>query len=407
MKSTNPIETMDVYASTSQYISGPTSEQQAAGTIPLDTLPADWWNWLWKSITTRINEASTGMESVYEEILSVLSAASITPSETSVNQLLTAIQSLIRTPGSSTTAGTVKSSTDSGKVAIDANGYMTPNGMGIPNNLNTTAKVIVSAVNEVLSALNNYKVSNDSAVTGLSTSKAPIAHASTSTTYGIGTSSNYGHVKLSDSTTSTSSTSSGVAATPAAVKSAYDLANSAKSTADTAQSTANSAQSTADTAKSTANSAKSTADTAQSTANSRAPIAHASTSTTYGIGTSSNYGHVKLSDSTTSTSSTSSGVAATPAAVKSAYDLANSAKSTADTAQSTANSAQSTANSKAAVGSTAGAADTSSGSSGSATTAARSDHTHPFPGLVYNGTTKSKVTFSLSGTTLTITTTSV
>ena len=407
MKPTNPIETMDVYASTSQYISGPTSEQQAAGTIPLDTLPADWWNWLWKSITTRINEASTGMESVYEEILSVLSAASITPSETSVNQLLTAIQSLIRTPGSSTTAGTVKSSTDSGKVAIDANGYMTPNGMGIPSSLNTTAKVIVSAVNEVLSALNNYKVSNDSAVTGLSTSKAPIAHASTSTTYGIGTSSNYGHVKLSDSTTSTSSTSSGVAATPAAVKSAYDLANSAQSTADTAQSaadtaksTANTAQSTADTAKSTAdtaqstaNSAKSTADTAQSTANSKAPIAHASTSTTYGIGTSSNYGHVKLSDSTTSTSSTSSGVAATPAAVKSAYDLANSA--------------QSTANSKAAVGSTAGAADTSSGSSGSATTAARSDHTHPFPGLVYNGTTKSKVTFSLSGTTLTITTTSV
>ena len=337
MKPTNPIETMDVYASTSQYISGPTSEQQAAGTIPLDTLPADWWNWLWKSITTRINEASTGMESVYEEILSVLSAASITPSETSVNQLLTAIQSLIRTPGSSTTAGTVKSSSDSGKVAIDANGYMTPNGMGIPSSLNTTTRTIVGAINEVLSSFNSYKTTNDAAIEGLTSSKAPTNHASTGTTYGIGTSSNYGHVKLSDSTASTSSTSSGVAATPAAVKSAYDLAS-------TAQSTANSAASTASTAQSTANTAQSTASTAQSTAN---------------------------------------------------------------TAQSTANTAQSTANSKASVGSTAGAADTSSGSSGSATTAARSDHTHPFPGLVYNGTTKSKVTFSLSGTTLTITTASV
>lgn len=56
---------------------------------------------------------------------------------------------------------------------------------------------------------------------------APTAHASTDTTYGIGTSSNYGHVKLSTSTSSTSGASSGIAATPSAVKVAYDLANSA------------------------------------------------------------------------------------------------------------------------------------------------------------------------------------
>ena len=50
---------------------------------------------------------------------------------------------------------------------------------------------------------------------------------------------------------------------------------------------------------------------------------HASSSTIYGTGTSSNYGPLKLSDSTSSTSSTSGGIAATPAAVKAAYDLAN------------------------------------------------------------------------------------
>lgn len=225
MKPSNPISTMDVYASTSQYIDGPTAEQQAAGTVPLDTLPADWWNWLWKEITTRINQASSGMESIYQELLSILSAASITPSDTSTTQVLSAIQALIRTIGTSTTAGTVKSSADSGKVAIDANGYMSPNGMGIPTNLNTTSKVIVSAVNEVLTALNAYKTSNDSAITGLTTSKAPTNHASTGTSYGTGTSTNYGHVKLSDSTSSDSGESSGVAATPAAVKAAYDLAN--------------------------------------------------------------------------------------------------------------------------------------------------------------------------------------
>lgn len=56
---------------------------------------------------------------------------------------------------------------------------------------------------------------------------APKAHATTATTYGIGTSSNYGHVKLSDSTSSTSAASSGIAASPKAVKAAYDLANTA------------------------------------------------------------------------------------------------------------------------------------------------------------------------------------
>lgn len=53
------------------------------------------------------------------------------------------------------------------------------------------------------------------------------------------------------------------------------------------------------------------------------PVNHAATATTYGVGNNSNYGHVKLSDSTSSTSSTTDGIAATPAAVKAAYDLAN------------------------------------------------------------------------------------
>ena len=56
------------------------------------------------------------------------------------------------------------------------------------------------------------------------TSRAPTSHASSATTYGAGTSYNYGHVKLSDSTSSTSSTSGGTAATPKAVNDALDAA---------------------------------------------------------------------------------------------------------------------------------------------------------------------------------------
>lgn len=63
------------------------------------------------------------------------------------------------------------------------------------------------------------------------TSRAPTNHASSSTTYGTGTGSNYGHVKLSDSTSSTSSTSGGTAATPKAVR---DALSDAKDYADNA-----------------------------------------------------------------------------------------------------------------------------------------------------------------------------
>ena len=280
----NPIETMHVYASESQYLTGPDPAAQAAGTVPLDTLPADWWNWLWQEITKRINEASTAVESIHNEVLSVLQAASITPSEVSTTDLLNAIKAITRTVGSGDTAGAVKSSTKSGYVAIDSDGYMFPNGMGTPTTLNTTAKQIVEAINEVLASLDTYKTATNDSITGLTNSKAPTSHASSATTYGTGSATNYGHVKLSDSTSSTSGVASGTAATPAAVKVVNDsLANNVSSL--------------------------------QSAIDGKAPNNHSSTATTYGTGSATNYGHVKLSDATNGTEGESDGVAATPAAV--------------------------------------------------------------------------------------------
>lgn len=285
----NPIETMHVYAAESQYLKGPDPAAQAAGTVPLDTLPADWWNWLWQEITKRINEASKAVGSIHTEILSVLQAASITPSEVSTSDLLKAIRAITRTIGNGNIAGAVKSSTESGYVAIDSNGYMSPNGMGIPTTLNTTAKQIVGAINEVLASLNTYKTSTDDALTGLTNSKAPNNHASTDTTYGTGSDSKYGHVKLSDSTSSTSGVSGGIAATPAAVKAVKD-------------------------------SLTSNVTSLTASISGKAPKMHASTATTYGTGTSSQWGHVKLSNSISSTSSTGDGIAATPSAVKAVND---------------------------------------------------------------------------------------
>ena len=147
----------------------------------------------------------------------------------------------------------------------------------------------------------------DTQLKTLSDGKAPNSHVSTSATSSVSA-----HVTLSDSTSSTSAASAGVAATPKAVKTAYDKAVAVETALGTHDDV---------------------------------------------MGTASGIGHVKLSDSTTSTSGVSGGVAATPAAVKSAYERgslgvtnaataqtkADSAYTLANTANTTANAAQATA----------------------------------------------------------------
>ena len=56
------------------------------------------------------------------------------------------------------------------------------------------------------------------------TSRAPVDHKSTATTYGVGNSASYGHLKLSNATQGTSGVSDGVAATPKAVSDALAAA---------------------------------------------------------------------------------------------------------------------------------------------------------------------------------------
>lgn len=165
------------------------------------------------------------------------------------------------------------------------------------------------------------------------TSRAPTSHASTSTTYGKGTSSNYGHVKLSDSTSSTSGAASGgTAATPMAVSEAKTGAiNEAKEYTNT---TVTALRSDANpkmdgTAAPGTSTNFSRADHVHPTDTSRAPTSHASTATTYGKGTSSSYGHVKLSDSLAGTETAASGgTAATPKAVADALAQALGADET-------------------------------------------------------------------------------
>lgn len=88
-------------------------------------------------------------------------------------------------------------------------------------------RIRFDSINDLSALKTKSKGSFLEAINEIVDGKVPTNHASSTSTYGIGNSSNFGHLKLSDSTSSTSSTSSGIAATPKAVKTAYDKAVSA------------------------------------------------------------------------------------------------------------------------------------------------------------------------------------
>ena len=86
------------------------------------------------------------------------------------------------------------------------------------------------------------------------------------------------------------------------------------------------AQSAAEAAQTTAGDAQTAAGDAQTAADSKAPISHASADTTYGAGSDTLYGHVKISDAL-SDSAASAGVAASPKMVSDVNDALNAAQS--------------------------------------------------------------------------------
>ena len=176
-------EAMPTYAPQSSYLTPIPSANIERGVAPLDSLPADWWNWLWNNITLNEGRIVQFINSVFSEINSVLSAAGVTPSTASTTDLKTAIQKLATTVATTAVPGSVLSSTLSGKLRVIADGTASINGLGTPDQLETTSKEVVSAINEVLA---------------LAQGKAPTSHASSDTTYGVGTTQQYGHVKVTE-----------------------------------------------------------------------------------------------------------------------------------------------------------------------------------------------------------------
>ena len=148
----NPMRAVSNYGSSAAYKDPPDEDQIRKGVVPLDSLPAAWWNWMWNETNSSVNEARTALTSVIAELNNVLCCAGITPQSACMDQLYKAIVCLRQAAATEGTAGSVKSSNVCGKVSVGADGTMTANGLGNASNLSTSNKAnVVSAINELKS----------------------------------------------------------------------------------------------------------------------------------------------------------------------------------------------------------------------------------------------------------------
>lgn len=231
MISSNPIPQVCNYGSSAVYCTCPSDEQIANGTVPLDSLPAAWWNWLWSKTNTAVNCARYAAGVLIDEVNTVLTQAGVCVNPACVDQLYRAINTIRQTIGTADIAGAVKSSSTASEVAIDpTTGKMSVNCLGNAASLTTAASTVVGAINELKSTYDSCISSLNTAVGG----KAPTSHASSANTYGVGSAENYGHLKISDRYTSALAACSGVAASQLAVACVYEVASAKAAVGSTA-----------------------------------------------------------------------------------------------------------------------------------------------------------------------------
>lgn len=217
----NPICPVCNYATNPTYCQLPSPDQLQCGVVPLDSLPAAWWNAMWHETNQAVNQARGAVGSLITEVNNVLQGAGVCVNPSCTDQLYQAIDKIRQTIGNSAVAGAVKSSSCPGEVSIDQYGVMTANCVGNAASLTTTARTVVGAVNELKQVYDGCFSDTATAIG----SKAPTMHASDATTYGVGNASCYGHVKISDEyTCCVGNAADGVAASQEALYCVYDFA---------------------------------------------------------------------------------------------------------------------------------------------------------------------------------------
>ena len=64
------------------YVEEPDSVNYKRGAEPLQTLPVQWWNWLWNKITAKLNNLNIYVKNIFNELAGLLSLVNVTPDAT-------------------------------------------------------------------------------------------------------------------------------------------------------------------------------------------------------------------------------------------------------------------------------------------------------------------------------------
>lgn len=179
-----------------QYIAEPSSTDYNRGVEPIQTLPAQWWNWFVNKFTGRFNKVNVYVKNIFNELSQLLSLVSETPSGTEATPTTGQLKDMFETkypdylktaPALSDTY--VPQTTMINGHALSADVTVTKSDIGLGSVVNT-------GDSETPTSGGTEKFTTGGAYTELA-KKAPTNHASSSTTYGVASTSNYGHVKTS------------------------------------------------------------------------------------------------------------------------------------------------------------------------------------------------------------------
>ena len=64
------------------YVEEPDAVNYKRGAEPLNTLPVQWWNWLWNKITAKLNNLNIYVKNIFNELAALLSLVNVTPDAT-------------------------------------------------------------------------------------------------------------------------------------------------------------------------------------------------------------------------------------------------------------------------------------------------------------------------------------
>ena len=64
------------------YVEEPDAVNYKRGAEPLQTLPVQWWNWLWNKITAKLNNLNIYVKNIFNELAALLSLVNVTPDAT-------------------------------------------------------------------------------------------------------------------------------------------------------------------------------------------------------------------------------------------------------------------------------------------------------------------------------------